>query len=320
MLKNINLSTTTSVASNFAGDYAQELIGDALLAGKTLAGNYITPLLNIKYKRALPRVTATNILQVDSPAWTPTSTVTFDERSIDPVALKVNLELPRTTLESHWMALVMKPGALESEIPPSFADYILSYFGKQVGASVEKAIWSGDKTGSTGDAALDNVDGIVTRALKAGSNTVNVAPTTLSASNILAELLKVYNTIPATIFDAEDIKIFVSPIAERYYRAALAAGMGNGGNYYLGLSKGTALDFLGIEVVSTLGMPTNNMIAAQVSNLFFGTDLLTDISNIELLDFSKTTGADTVGYKMRCKMDVNYSWEKQIVAYGTQLS
>ena len=43
-------------------------------------------------------------------------------------------------------------------------------------------------------------------------------------------------------------------------------------------------------------MPDNQVVAAQKSNLFYGTDLLSDATRINLLDMSTLDGSD----KIRC--------------------
>jgi hypothetical protein len=320
MSKLINLSTTETITSNYVGDAANGLIGDALLSSKTIEKNLITLFPSIKLKQAIPRISTNGIVQLDSASFTPTSTVTLDERYLTPVPMKVNVELAKAALVNSWMANKMKPGAMNTSLPADAQAYVTQYFAKQTGQDIEKMIWAGKIGGGAGN-ALDNVDGIVTKALATGSGTINVAPTTLTAGNILAELTKVYTAIPATIFDKDDLVIFVSISAIRLYKLALAAGMGNGGSYYLGTSTPGSDDatFLNVRVIAVPGMPTNNMIASTVSNLAIGTDLVSDFNDIHILDMLEVTGDNTLRYVSRFTLDVNFAWEKQVVAYGTQL-
>jgi hypothetical protein len=313
-IEKIKLATTSTVTSTFVGDGASTLIADMLLSGTTLAGDYFTVMPDVKLTTNLQRINSTNIIQADSAPFSPTSTITIDERSITPFACKVNLELPKTLFESSYLSKLLKPGANNSTIPDTLGGYIVDYFGKLIGADVEKAIWQGNVLGSTGNVALDSIDGIITRGLKYQSGCVVVAPTTITLSNVIAELTKVYNAIPDTILHEPDVHIFVSNTVAKLYKQAVAAQ--NFSGYY---TNNPELVFIDVPLVAVNGMPTNNMCAATTRNLVFGTDLISDMNEIKVKDMSDITLDNTIRYGAKFKIGVNFVWEKEVVIYGTAL-
>ena len=52
--------------------------------------------------------------------------------------------------------------------------------------------------------------------------------------------------------------------------------------------------FEGITIQPCPGMADNVMVAAETSNLFFGTDLLSDNTNIKMLDMTDLDGSDNM--------------------------
>jgi hypothetical protein len=58
------------------------------------------------------------------------------------------------------------------------------------------------------------------------------------------------------------------------------------------------------------------MLAAQTSNLFFGTGLLSDLNEVKLLDMSNLDGSDNVRFVMRAAYAVNYHSVSDLVTYG----
>ena len=52
--------------------------------------------------------------------------------------------------------------------------------------------------------------------------------------------------------------------------------------------------FEGITIQPCPGMPDNQMVAAEKSNLFFGTDLISDNTNIKMLDMTNLDGSDNM--------------------------
>ena len=74
--------------------------------------------------------------------------------------------------------------------------------------------------------------------------------------------------------------------------------------------------FDGIPLVVAEGLTANQMLAAEKSNLFFGTGLLSDKNDVRLIDTSETLGDDNVRIIMKMTAAVQYANVEDIVTYG----
>ena len=98
-----DLSTTVSITSTYAGEFAGQYIQAALLAGSTLGNGTITIKPNIKYKEVVKKIaTSATILADMTCDFTPTATVTLTERVLAPKDIQVNLQLCKKDFHSDW--------------------------------------------------------------------------------------------------------------------------------------------------------------------------------------------------------------------------
>lgn len=310
------MATTTNVSTSFAGESAGKWVRAALLSAPTLANELITIMPNVKYKQVLHKLATDGLLKDASCDFTATSTVTLSERILTPKELQVNVQLCKSDFRDTWQAIEMGYSA-HDVLPKSFADYLLAYMADKVAASNEVAIWNG-ATGTSG-----SFNGFMTllttdAALPAANE---VAGTTLTAANIVTELGKVVDAIPAALYGKEDLRIYVSQNAYKLYVRSLggfgASGLGANGFAGQGNNqKFGELMFDGIPLVVANGLTANQMLAAEKSNLFFGTGLLSDTQEVRLIDTSETLGDQNVRVVMRMTAGVQYANVEDIVTYG----
>ena len=76
------------------------------------------------------------------------------------------------------------------------------------------------------------------------------------------------------------------------------------------------LFFDGIRVAMVSGLASNKMVAAQSSNLYFGTGLLSDHNEVKLLDMGDLDGSQNVRVIMRYTAGVQYGIGSDIVLYS----
>ena len=130
----------------------------------------------------------------------------------------------------------------------------------------------------------------------------------------------VADAIPSTVYGKEDLYIYVASNVYRAYVRALggfasnvgAAGTDNKGTQWF---NGGNLTFDGINVVMGKGLPTNIMIAAQKSNLFFGTGLLSDHNEVKVIDMADIDGSQNVRIVMRFTAGIQHGIGSEIVLY-----
>ena len=310
------MATTTSITTTYAGEDSGKWVKAALLSAPTLEKELVTLMPNVKYKSVLHKLATDGLLKDASCDFTPTSTVTLTERIITPKELQVNVTLCKSDFVDTWSAIEMGYSA-HDVLPKSFADYLLAYMSEKVGAANEVAIWNGD-TGTSG-----SFDGFMTlltadAALPAANE---VAGTTLTAANIATALGKVADAIPAAVYGKDDLRIYVSQNAYKLYVRSLggfgASGLGANGFDGKGNNQSFGdLMFDGIPLVVAEGLTANQMLAAEKSNLFFGTGLLSDQNEIKVIDMADLDGSKNVRIIMRMTAGVQYANVEDIVTYG----
>jgi hypothetical protein len=311
------MATTVNISTSYAGQDSKLWVKAALLSGNTLANGGMTIIPNIAYKTTMQKLSTDGLLKDATCDFTALSTVTLSERSLTLEPFQVNLQLCKKDFYATWSAEEMGLSA-NKVLAKSFVDYFLAYITEKVAESVEVSIWRG-ANGTTGQ-----IDGIMTLlTADAALPTANeVAGTTVTSSNVVAELGKIVDAIPAALYGAPDLKIYVSQnIAKAYVRAlggfSVAATSNNGvENKGTQWYNGQGLTFDGIPIFVANGLAANTAIAAETSNLFFGCGLLNDTNEIKLLDMSEIDGSMNVRFVMRAGMTVNYHSVSDIVTYG----
>jgi hypothetical protein len=307
------MPTTTSITTTYAGEFSKKYISAALLSAPTIDNGGIEVMPNVKYKSVIQRFATDGIVKNATCAFDPTSTVTLTERVITPEEFQVNLELCKKDFASTWQSIEMGMSAF-GELPKSFADYLIGHVSAKVAESMEISIWRG------ANATAGQFDGLVPLAT-ADATVIDVVGTTVTASNVIAELGKVVDAIPAALYGKEDLYIYVSQNVARAYVRALggfgASGLGANGTNAQGTQwfNNGSLSFDGVKLFVANGLANNYMMAAQKSNLYFGTGLLNDMNEVRLIDQAEVTGAQTVNVIMRFTAGVQYGIGSEIVLY-----
>ena len=313
------MATTTNITTSYAGEFAGEYIAAALLSAPTLDQEGVTIKPNVKYKEVIKTYAIDDIVKDGTCDFTDTSTLTLAEQILEPETFQVNLELCKADFRSDWEAVSMGYSAHDN-LPPTFADFMVAHTAEKVAQKMEKNIWQGSNA-LTGEFA-----GFL-ELLSGDADVIDVTATTVDASNVIAELGKVADAIPATIYGKEDLNIYVPQNVARAYVRALggyaangvgAAGTNDAGTqWFAGRGVGNiGLSFDGINLFVCDGLPSNKMVAAQKSNLFFGTGLLSDDNEVKVLDMADLDGSQNVRVVMRFTGAVQYGIGADIVLYS----
>ena len=313
------MATTTNITTTYAGEFAGEYIAAALLSAPTLDQEGVTIKPNVKYKEVIKTYAIDDIVKDGSCDFTDTSTLTLAEQILEPETFQVNLELCKADFRSDWEAASMGYSAHDN-LPPNFADFMVAHTAEKVAQKIEKNIWQGS------NALAGEFAGFL-ELLSGDASVIDVTATTVDASNVLAELGKVADAIPATIYGKEDLNIYVPQNVARAYVRALggyaangvgAAGTNDAGTqWFAGRGVGNiGLSFDGINLFVCDGLPSNKMVAGQKSNLFFGTGLLSDHNEVKVLDMADLDGSQNVRVIMRFTGAVQYGIGSDIVLYS----
>ncbi len=305
---------SVSLTSSYNGEFSGKYIAAALLSASTLDSGAISILPNVKFKSVIQKGATDDIVKDASCDFvTNQGTLTLTEAVLQPEEFQVNLELCKKDLHNSWEAAQMGYSAFDN-LAPSFAEFVISHVAAKVADKTEKNIWSG-ATANSGE-----FDGF-TAKLTADSDVIDVAAASVTSANVIAEMGKVVDAIPSAVYGQEDLTLYVSSNVARSYIRALggfASGIGANGSDNKGTQwyNGGELSFDGINIFVAKGLADNTMVAAQKSNLYFGTGLLSDQNEVRVIDTSETLGDMNVRVIMRFTAGVQHVFGGDIVLYS----
>ena len=308
------MATTTSITTTYAGEFAGKYVSAALLSGSTLANDIITVKPNVKFKEVMKKVSSDDIVKDATCDFDSTSTLTLSERILQPEEFQVNLQLCKKDFVSDWEAISMGYSAF-SDLPSSFSDFLIAHVAGKVAQKTENTIWQGV------NATAGEFDGFEVTLL-ADADVVDVgAGAAVTAANAVEKIGLTVDAIPSSVYGSEDLTIYVAPNVYRAYVRALggfatnvgAAGTDNKGTQWF---NGGALTFDGINIVLASGMSSDKMVAAEKSNLFFGTGLLSDSQEVKVIDMADIDGSQNVRVVMRYTAGIQHAIGSDIVLYS----
>jgi len=281
-----------NVTSNYAGKAAGFYISAALKQATSL--DYLTMIENIKYKSNIQRMEGSSVVRDATCDFTDHGTLALTEKVLTPENFQINIDLCKANLLSSWEAMQMRAGA-GAPPPASFDDYVISYMGEIIAQATEESIWNGTNGTNGQFEGFCSAAGLL---LPAQDATViqSAASAAYTAANIIANLQTLTADMAANvsaILRKEDLHIYMNPKTYALYISAVSTlGYVNAYN----MNGDYEPVFEGYKIAVCPGMVDNQMVAAEKSNLFFGTDLLSDATRIALLDMAALDGSDN----MRC--------------------
>lgn len=302
------MATTTSITTTYAGESSGKIIAASLLTANTIEKGGITVMPNVKFRETVKKLAVDSILRDGDCDFNATSTISLTERTIEPKALQVNLQLCKESFRSDWSAIEMGYSAYD-ELPKSFADFLIGHVSEKVALKNEQNIWAGDKSNS------GEFDGLTTLlAADADLPAANeIAGTTIDASNVVAELSKIVDAIPSALYGREDLNIYVSQaVYKAYVRAMNSLGYVDKFN-----NQGHGdMVFDGIKLFVAHGLTGSTAICTTVDNIFFGCGLENDKNVVKVIDMADVDGSENVRIIMRMTGAVQYYNVEEIVTYG----
>ena len=302
------MATSTSdysnLSGNFTGEKASGYLYPAILAANTIGSGIVTTHENVKYKLNIRNMATTGYLANGTCDFDPTGNVALNDVVLEVKELQVNTQLCKKTFRTQWEALEMRGAITGQELPASFQEFFIQKNLELIAKDFEVAVWQGTDTGGS-------FEGLQAK-LAANADVIDVTGTTLSASNIIAELGKVVAAIPNEVYVADDFKIIVPISAAKFYIAAQAA-LGYLDKFHVGK---TELNFQGIDLVVANGLSNDKMVAARTSDLHFGTNVLTDLAELRVIDMAETDGSDNVRFVARMTGGTQVTNGSNIVYYS----
>lgn len=244
----------------FEGKHFAEIFSEILYSNKTVDNSLVRVLDNIKYSQNITSLSGK--IGIQDYAVTPTggtSTLNFSDATLTPVKKMAYATFTYEDLRNTRFSESMNAGAA-NVVSDEFDKAVLAHTSKTIAADMEDLYWS-----------------TVATKLGAASDTLKVTGTTLTASNLKAEFNKVYNKIPGEILESEDLRIYAD---RSIFKLVMQANL-NETYRDVFTVNGKEHFFLGVKI-EYVPLGANKMTAGIKSDYVWGTDLISDMANIEI--------------------------------------
>lgn len=237
-------------------------------------------LPGIKAATKLANVTFGQVTKASTCNFTaPTEALDAIDVSVTPTSIMA--QICQFDVEQSFLALQMAKGSNGDFSVASFMNYYWAELANK--AREERALrrWQGDVASL--DANLSLVDGHLVKLL-ADADVIDVANTPSTVSNVIAEMTKVYQGLPAEVrVKIADLRWFVAPNIAGNYRLATASQ-----NTVNNVTTALGLTFLGIKIVEDAGIPADTMVLTLKDNLIYAFDGEKDGEELKAVNLSDT--------------------------------
>lgn len=302
---NLVIDSTALFCPNPVEFYSKCYINDDIV-------NSFRTIPGVKYATEIATTSFNNILKpsaCDFVAGNQTlSAVTVNVKAISALA-----ELCRFDLETSFLSEKMVRGSNNSFEVAEFMTYYWSELSKQINHELSIMAWQG-VFASTGTTYLELVDGFQ-KLLLADATVKDVAATTITAANVIAEMDKVYNTyltgVTACSINDSDLTWYVASDVYGNYLRATAAG-----NTQAYITAQLPATYLGIRLLEAKGLSLGKMVLTNKNNLIYAFDGLNDEAQIKTIDLSDTVAEPKLRTRVNLKAGFQIVNGSQIVYYN----
>jgi len=297
------MATTTSLTTTYAGKYAGEYIKAAFLANESL--QHVTVKENIDYKAVVKKLVDNITFEAPTCDFTPLGTVTITERTLTLEKFQVQRNLCKNTFLADWGAGYVQDGELE----PALAETLIANMLEGIAAKNEEILWTGV------NATAGEYDGLLT-LMNAGGSGVNfvATPVAIDASNVIAKIALTVADCPTAVKRSTEKPVIY--IAQNVWEAFMQASAAAGNGWYTYGGPEMPKSYLGYQLAICPGMPDDTIVMAQKSNLWFGTNILGDWNNIQVVDMGQFA-EDNVRFSAKFYAGCQFGIGNEIAAYGT---
>tara|TARA_R100000781_G_scaffold99836_2_gene63408 strand:+ start:34 stop:978 length:945 start_codon:yes stop_codon:yes gene_type:complete len=281
-----------TINTTYVGQLATPFVAPAILSADSIANGYISVLENVRHEAVLKKFSGGAIADRTCEFTTAAGALVLSDVTLTTNQLQVNEQICNKDLAQDWAAAQMR-GA-DAAAPNAYQAFLSQYVAKIVSQDVERNMWKGKYNHSDGSTTSTHQSfaGIMNKYVAgAGTHeTLNVGawqggtPGT-TATYILDKLANLTADAPDAIAGDPDTKLIMSRKSAQLYYEALAA------TYNLPfLNDGLVARYKGYEILTPAGFPNDTAILTKIDNIYFGTNVLTDMIEARMLDLTGVTG------------------------------
>lgn len=301
------MDTTVTSTSNYAGKEAGVIIGKAFKEANAISSGAITLNQNVNFKLNLRLIEVTGGRRAYACDFIPAGSIVLSEKVLEPIKFKDDFEICLEDFRNQWNDGDLGESAWNDGNMKTIMDAILAEKLAQEAEDLDRVIWQGD------NANADEFDGFL-RLFDFDADIIRVAGTTVTESNVEAELKKAIAAIPTAVKTSKNLKVNVSSnIMTAYSFLLISKGILNG----LGGDANTTLKIGKWTLVEQYGLPDNTMVIADPKNLVMATGSSADFNEIRMVNTNETLLDGKVRGSMVYNAAVGYYNGDEIVWYTT---
>lgn len=313
------MAFSVGTLTDYVKQKADEIVEASLFDAKTqrLIQSEGNVMVEVKSAQTVNIMDTDAAFQDDSGcAFNASGTTSFTQRTLTVGKIKVQEALCPKNLEAKYLQEALTPGTNHDSIP--FEQRYMDRKSGKVAEQLEVALWQGDTLSA--NINLNKFDGFQ-KIIGAASGVVdaNTTPyvsgtqTSITVSNVLSIIKAIKNALPARVKGKPDVKIFCGwDVFDLIVDAHVNANLFNYGAQNIGDGSFT-IPGTRYVVEAVHGLDgTNDLYAMRTSNMFFGTDLLSDEQTAEMW-FSQDDR--NVKYHLAFKAGVQIAFPSEIVKF-----
>jgi hypothetical protein len=298
----------TVTGLTYHGKEAVGFYSDAILADG-FKGT-LTQIANAKGGHQFAKLSLDDLLQPFTCSWNATATATLNTKKFVPAKFSINGEMCADDLWSSYLSA--QTNGTTDVMPAEFEAYIMDLAAKEISKGLDNLIINGSIAGG------DNMDGLLVQ-FAADAAVIDVTGAFITEANVMAELAKVHAAIPLAILDKATI--FVPKSVEVALRKAFASA----NPALCALNIDAPLNYLGVPIEVIKWLPagadatpdvSTKMFACDRANLVILTEIANEVTDIQLIDMSKTNGTPNVRLTGAFTYGVSYFNGAEIVYYA----
>ena len=302
------MATTLSLTTSFVGTAATELINKMFFAAKTIAEGNVTIKDDVNKSYKIRRLAGSDLIQDPTCDFTPAGTITISEQALTPAPFEVNTQLCKKDFKHVDFSSERMGTGMDRTLSQDVVDSVMEEIMGHVGTEIEMSMWRGDTAGAT-YTLIDGFLKIMTAGVAAGNKTT---PAAVTAALVVAQLGAMYTlAAPQAWFDAPDLAFWVAPNVAAAYKQALA-NQGFMDQYQAGDKP---LNYIGIPIYVAPGMTTSTMVLSHKSNLYFGTESVSNFNEVSVKDMHEVDLSDNVRFAAYSVMGVQVGWFEEVVLH-----
>lgn len=292
----LNVDSSALYQTNAVEMYRAAMIGENSVRGR------FKQILGVKDRVKLGTAVFGTVIKPGACAYDPSDS-TISQKTFEVCPIMIGTDVCIDSLETSFVSDQIARGSAAFSEPQPFMNYFYDTLAATVSEQLAILSFQGDSS-LIGDTYLKACDGLETvlAASTGVTKPVVSARTAVTSANVIAKMTAARNASSKGVKAKSDFAYIVST---NVYEALMDAVSDNknSGLYYV---EGIDLRFQGVPVIKADEASDNVIIATYLSNLLNISDLESDVTGFNVVDFMKTTLDRKIGVRTDAKVKFDF--------------